>query len=108
MGFLQAADGIALGSEVTWAIDLAEGAAALLITLLVDRGQDLLYIPGRMVSRAAEGYRGEGETGARDAAVIADQARLRHDLHAPRTGDELAVELKILTTSPWSMGRQGR
>lgn len=91
-------DVLALGDEVTWAIDLADGAAALLITLLADRDQHLLYIPGRTVNRAAEGYRGEGKTDAKDAAVIADQARLRRDLHPPRAGDELAVELKILTT----------
>jgi transposase len=86
-----------LAGEITWAIDLPDGGAALLIGLLLDRGQDLLYIPGRAVNRAAAGYRGEGKTDARDAAVIADQARMRRDLQPLRPGDELTAELKLLT-----------
>lgn len=86
----------ALG-EVTWAIDLPDGGATLLIGLLLGAGQELLYIPGRVVSRAAEGYRGEGKTDAKDAAVIADQARVRRDLQPLRPGDELTAELKLLT-----------
>lgn len=85
------------GHEVTWAIDLADGAAALMIGLLAARDQRLLYIPGRAVNRATDGYRGEGKTDARDAAVIADQARMRRDLTPARPGDELIAELKVLT-----------
>ncbi|MFI2652895.1 IS110 family transposase, partial [Micromonospora fulviviridis] len=65
---------------------------------LAAHDQALLYIPGRTVNRAASGYRGEGKTDARDAAIIADQARMRRDLHPLRAGDEISVELKILTT----------
>jgi transposase len=50
-----------------------------------------------VVNRAAEGYRGQGKTDARDAAVIADQARMRRDLARLRPGDEAITELKILT-----------
>jgi hypothetical protein len=63
-------DVTALG-EVTWAVDLPDGGAALLIGLLLNAGQELLYIPGRVVNRASGSYRGEGKTDARDAAVIA-------------------------------------
>ena len=42
-------------------------------------------------------YRGEGKTDARDAFVIADQARVRRDLGL-LLGDEIAVDLRILTT----------
>ncbi|HEY7279455.1 MAG TPA: IS110 family transposase [Trebonia sp.] len=83
--------------EATWAVDLPDGGAALLIGLLLDAGQELLYIPGRAVNRAAGSYRGEGKTDARDAAVIADQARMRRDLQPLRPGDELTAELKLLT-----------
>src|SRR6201996_9383230 len=89
-------DVTALG-EVTWAVDLPDGGAALLIGLLLDAAQELLYIPGRVVNRAAGGYRGEGKTDARDAAVIADQARMRRDLQPLRPGDELTAELGLLT-----------
>jgi transposase len=89
-------DVTALG-EATWATGLPGGGAALLIGLLLDAGQELLDIPGRAVNRAAAGYRGEGKTDARDAAVIADQARMRRDLQPLRPGDELTAELKLLT-----------
>ena len=86
------------GGEVTWAIDLNAGGAALLITLLIAGEQRLLYIPGRIVHHASGGYRGEGKTDAKDAAVIADQARMRRDLQPLRTGDDIVVELRILTS----------
>ncbi len=71
-----------LAGTLTWAIDLADGGAALMITLLLDRGQRVVYLPGIAVNRAAAAYRGEGKTDAKDAAIIADQARMRRDLDA--------------------------
>ena len=50
--------------EVGWAIDLADGPAALVITLLLERGQRLLFLPGIAVNRASDAYRGEGKTDA--------------------------------------------
>jgi transposase len=88
---------LADGGEITWAIDLNAGGAALLITMLIAAGQRLLYIPGRTVHHASAGYRGEGKTDAKDATVIADQARMRRDLQPLHSGDDIAVELRILT-----------
>ncbi|PJE93879.1 IS110 family transposase [Streptomyces carminius] len=90
-------DVLDLGDEAVWGIDLADGGAALVIAMLLNHGQQLLYLPGRAVNRASEGYRGDGKTGAKDAAVIADQARIRRDLTPLRPGDELVSELKVLT-----------
>jgi len=92
-------DVLALAGDepVTWAADLADGGAALLIGVLTAHDQRLLYIPGMTVNRASAGYRGQGKTDARDAAVIADQARVRRDLNPIRPGDEIAVELSLLT-----------
>ncbi|MDX2565193.1 IS110 family transposase [Streptomyces sp. TX20-6-3] len=87
----------ALGDEVTWGIDLADGGAALVIALLVGHDQPVHYISGRVTHRASESYRGEGETDAKDASVIADQIRIRRDLQPLRTGDETVTDLKILT-----------
>jgi len=89
---------LADGGEVTWAIDLNGGGAALLISLLMAAEQRLLYIPGRTVYHASGSYRGEGKTDAKDAAIIADQARMRRDLQPLRVGDDIAVELRILTS----------
>jgi transposase len=88
---------LALAEDVTWAIDLADGGAALAIALLLDRKQRVHYLPGAAVSRATGTYRGEGKTDAKDAAVIADQARMRRDLATLKVKDELVVELGMLT-----------
>jgi hypothetical protein len=77
---------LAGGDEVIWATDLNHGGPALLIALLVAHGQNILYIPGRVVHHASRLYRGEGKTDAKDAAVIADQARMRRDLQPLRAG----------------------
>ena len=87
---------LADGGAVQWAIDLNSGGAALLITLLLDDDQELLYIPGRTVHHASAAYRGDGKTDAKDAAIIADQARMRRDLHPFRHRDKTAVDLRIL------------
>ncbi|MEH6797554.1 MAG: IS110 family transposase, partial [Rhodococcus sp. (in: high G+C Gram-positive bacteria)] len=71
---------IAMDGLVTWAVDLNSGGAAMLIAVLLARGEQVLYIPGRIVHHAAGGYRGDGKTDAKDAAIIADQARMRRDL----------------------------
>lgn len=82
---------------VTWATDLNHGGAALMIELLTMRDQELLYIPGKTVHHAASTYRGDGKTDAKDAAVIADQARMRRDLQPLRHGDEISANLRLLT-----------
>lgn len=86
------------GGPVTWAIDLNAGGAALMIALLTDNGQRLLYIPGRTVHHASGSYRGDGKSDAKDAFVIADQARMRRDLEPIHRGDDIAVDLRILTS----------
>ncbi|MFD9795829.1 IS110 family transposase [Streptomyces sp. NPDC059070] len=82
---------------LTWAVDLNAGGAALWIALLVNHGQRLFYIPGRTVHHASGAYRGSGKTDAKDAFVIADQARMRRDLQPLQETSEIAVDLKILT-----------
>ncbi|BDH70985.1 IS110 family transposase [Streptomyces koyangensis] len=88
---------LADGVPVTWAVDLNAGGAALWIALLVNHGQRLFYIPGRTVHHASGAYRGSGKTDAKDAFVIADQARMRRDLQPLQETGEIAVDLKILT-----------
>ncbi|MFI6728823.1 IS110 family transposase [Streptomyces sp. R-74717] len=88
---------LADGGPVTWAVDLNAGGAALWIALLVNHGQRLFYIPGRTVHHASGAYRGDGKSDAKDAFVIADQARMRRDLQPLQETSEIAVDLKILT-----------
>src|SRR5215216_2311604 len=84
--------------EPTWAINLADGAAALVIGLLLHRGQPVFYLPGIAVNRASAGYRGEGKTDAKDAASIADQARMRRDLRELHVLDEDIAQLQLLSS----------
>jgi transposase len=89
--------GLADGGNLVWATDLNHGGPALLIALLLAHDQNLLYIPGRTVHHASRIYRGDGKTDAKDAAVIADQARMRRDLQPLRAGDETSTGLRLLT-----------
>ncbi|MEX5638064.1 IS110 family transposase [Parafrankia sp. FMc2] len=86
----------ALADQVRWAVDVNTGAATLLLALLVAHGQQVFYLSGNQVNRAADGYRGEGKTDTKDAAIIADQLRMRRDLSPLRVDDELIVELRML------------
>ena len=89
---------LAAGNELVWATDLSSGGSALLIALLKDHRQTVLYIPGRTINHAATTYQGDGKTDAKDAAIIADQARMRRDLKPVKIGDQISVDLKILTS----------
>jgi transposase len=85
------------GSEVRWAVDLVSPMASLLLAVLLTSGQNVVYVPGRMVAGMA-GLFGEGKTDAKDARVIADTARMRRDLTRITADDELVVELARLTS----------
>jgi transposase len=87
---------LSLAEEVLWAVDQPGGSAALLLALLWERDQRVLYIPGLTVNRASDTYRGESKTDARDAHVIADQARMRSDLNELEPGEEEVAQLRIL------------
>jgi len=58
----------------------------------------VLYIPGRIVHHAAQTYRGDGKTDAKDARIIADQARMRTDLQPVRGADQISTDLRMLTS----------
>ena len=89
-------EALALAEEVIWAVDQPGGSAALLLALLWERDQRVLYVPGLSVDRARDAYRGESKTDARDARVIADQARMRSDLGELRAGEQELSELQLL------------
>jgi len=86
-----------LAGSVRWGIDLRDGGAALLLALLAAAGAEIVYVPGQVVNRMADAYSGEGKTDAKDARIIADQARMRADLAPLVPGDELVIELRMLT-----------
>lgn len=85
------------GVEVHWAVDISGRASALLLALLIAYGQQVFYVPGRTVNRMSGAYGGQGKTDARDALVIADQARMRRDFDSLSTPPELVSTLQLLT-----------
>ena len=87
---------LSFAEEVVWAIDQPGGGATLLLGLLWEREQKVLYIPGLTVDRSRDTYRGESKTDARDAHVIADQARMRADLQELTADEGELAELQIL------------
>jgi hypothetical protein len=89
-------EALSLAEEVVWTVDQPGGSAALLLALLWEREQRVLYIPGLSVNRASDAYRGESKTDARDARVIADQARMRADLGELEPDELSLAELRIL------------
>jgi transposase len=88
-------EALSLAEEVVWAVDQPGGSAALLLALLWERDQKVLYVAGLTVNRARDAYRGESKTDARDARVIADQARMRSDLGELRAGEQEIAELQL-------------
>jgi transposase len=89
-------DALLLAEEVVWAVDQPGGGAALLLALLWERNQRVLYVPGLTVDRARDAYRGESKTDARDARIIADQVRMRSDLSELKPGEQEIAELQLL------------
>jgi transposase len=86
-----------LAEEVLWRVDQLEGgSAALLLALPWERDQRVLYIPGLSVNRASDAYRSESKTDARDARLIADQARMRSDLGEGEPEELSLAQLRIL------------
>ncbi len=83
-------------SEVRWAVDISGRASALLLALLIAHGQQVV-MPGPTVNRMTGAYRGEGMTDAKDALVIADQARMRRDFTPIQTPSELVSSPQLLT-----------
>jgi transposase len=87
---------LSLARDLVWAIDQPGGGAALLLALLWERGQRVLYVPGLTVDRARDAYRGESKTDERDARVIADQARMRSDFSEIAPEEGALAELHLL------------
>lgn len=89
---------VRLGPNRTWAVDMPGGVASLLLTLLWQRGEKVLFVPGMTVNRSRDTYPGEAKTDERDAYVIADQARMRSGLRELRPSEDIMAELALLVS----------
>ncbi|QGN34971.1 IS110 family transposase [Microlunatus sp. Gsoil 973] len=91
------ATALELAERVSWAVDISGTSSTLLLALLAAHGQETVYVPGRTVNAMTAGYRGEAKTDARDAFVIAETSRLRHDFAPVQVNAQLVAELRLLT-----------
>ncbi|MGC0340667.1 hypothetical protein RKD20_005701 [Streptomyces sp. SLBN-8D4] len=90
---------LALGEDVVWSVDVADGMASLLVNLLLNHGQAIVHLPDLAVNRASAGYRGLGKTDARDAAPSApEELRTSSDRHLSAS-DQARGHAGLLTGS---------
>lgn len=83
--------------EVRWALDLTSGASGLLVALLLATRRPVTYVTGRTVNRMSGAFRGEAKSDAKDARIIAETARLRHDLPLLSSPTQVVTDLTVLT-----------
>lgn len=78
-------------------IDVIGGIAGLLTVMLDQAGLTVVHVPGLAVNRARQGTAGgENKSDPRDAAVIADQVRVRPHLRPVQIGEEIDIEVRLL------------
>lgn len=83
--------------QMTVGIDVIGGIAGLLVAMLAQADIELVHVPGLAVNRARQGTAGgEHKSDPRDAAVIADQVRVRRDLRPVEAGEEIDIEIRLL------------
>ena len=81
----------------TVGLDILGGIAALAGAMLLAGGLRVVHVPGLAVNRARRATTGgEHKSDAKDAAVIADQVRMRDDLRVIEPAREIDVELRLL------------
>jgi len=86
----------ALGGVLTWGVDMSHGPVVLLVALLLAAGERVVFVPGIMVNRCRGAFVGPNKTDALDARVIAENARMRHDLATFGTKDDALVAMRML------------
>lgn len=78
-------------------IDVVGGIAALAACVLAEAGFALVHVPGLAVNRARQGTTGgERKSDPADAAVIAEQVRVRAELRRIEPMSELDAEIRLL------------
>jgi transposase len=85
-----------LDCDLAWGVDMSHGPVALLVASLLAAGQQVVFVPGLMVNRCRGAFVGANKTDALDARVIAENARMRHDLATFGVKDDLLVSLRML------------
>lgn len=103
LALIDAVTTLQTNSRVTWAVDINRGVATVLVTLLHQKRRQVVYLPGRTFHVAASMYPSEQKSDAKDAAIIADHARMRRDLQPLQAVDPVTAELRLLITKRTSL-----
>lgn len=86
-----------LDGNVCIGLDVVGGIAGLVEAMLAEAGFRLVHVPGLAVNRARQGtVGGEHKSDPRDARVVAEQVRIRHDLRPIEPASERDLELRLL------------
>ncbi|MFJ2272147.1 transposase [Streptomyces sp. NPDC087849] len=93
--------------HVTWALDLVDGPAALLLGILANHGQSPRYVTGSKFAAFKKSFSGQGKSDLKDSYVVAEFARcLRRQTvpvpAPPRITKELTL---ILSHRKWPLSR---
>jgi transposase len=81
----------------TIGLDVVGGIANLVACMLHEAGFELVHVPGLAVNRARQGTQGgEHKSDSKDAAVIAEQVRVRPELRPIEMLGELDAEIRLL------------
>ncbi len=87
----------ATGGPARVGLDVVGGIANLAACMLAEAGLGLVHVPGLAVNRARQGTTGgERKSDPADAAVIAEQVRVRADLRPIEPLGELDAEIRLL------------
>jgi transposase len=82
---------------LTVGIDVVGGIAGLLTAMLCEARITVVHVSGLAVNRARQGsVGGEHKSDPKDAGVIADQVRHRHDLRQVDAASEIDAEIRLL------------
>lgn len=85
------------GGQARVGMDVVGGIASLAACVLAEAGFALVHVPGLAVNRARQGTTGgERKSDPADAAVIAEQVRVRAELRPIEPLTELDAEIRLL------------
>ncbi|MER6532149.1 IS110 family transposase [Streptomyces sp. NPDC001508] len=72
-----------MADQVTWALDLIDGTAALLLGVMANHGQNPRYVTGSKFAAFKKSFSGQGKSDLKDSYIIAEFARCLRRQTAP-------------------------
>jgi transposase len=90
-------EAMGMSDHVTWALDLIDGPASLLLGVLASHGQNPRYVTGSKFAAFKKSFSGQGKTDLKDSYIIAEFARcLRRQTVPVPAPPRLTKELTLI------------